>query len=384
MKVKIINVLLLVILLLASYTLNAQSKKGESLAKTAQQFADEGNFQEAVKYYNKAVKSDPAHMPYKFGLSMAYYRLEKYEQSIKYAEEIRATEKADIDTYRLLANSYDIAGKYKKALEVLEEGIEKFPYEGDLYFDWGIIEMLRSAPEKALLLWEKGMNAEPTLPDNYFVAAKVYGDSNEKTWALIYGEIFMNLERGTERSDEIAEMLYRLYLDMMEDPKSLVEGDIKLSRELDNPFYNANMRVFTMLKENNLTTLDRGAMLSGENNKMKAIAMARKSFLETWLQGFTLAYEAPLYKYQSDLYALTFFESYNFWLFSKANPNEFMQWMQKNSAKYEVFINWFLENPIKIDLEQYMERSRYEAHPKKTAEELLKEYKAKKKAKNKK
>jgi hypothetical protein len=161
----------------------------------------------------------------------------------------------------------------------------------------------------------------------------------------------------------------------------LIEGNIKLKRELDNPFYNANMRVFTMLKENNLTTLDRGATLSGENNKMKAIAMARKSFLETWLQGFTLAYQAPLYKYQSDLYALTFFESYNFWLFSKANPDEFMQWMQKNNAKYEVFINWFLENPIKIDLEQYMERSRYEAHPKKTAEELLKEYKAKKNAK---
>ena len=56
---------------------------------------------------------------------------------------------------------------------------------------------------------------------------------------------------------------------------------------------------------------------------------------------------------------LTFFEAYNYWLFSKASTDDFMNWMEKNNGKYDAFIDWFLSNPIKVDVVDYVVRHQF-------------------------
>src|SRR5690606_12333945 len=55
------------------------------------------------------------------------------------------------------------------------------------------------------------IEVQPRFPSNYYWAAKIYMNSNEEVWGLLYGEIFMNLERNSNRTMEISKLLYDTY-----------------------------------------------------------------------------------------------------------------------------------------------------------------------------
>ena len=50
-----------------------------------------------------------------------------------------------------------------------------------------------------------------SLKPNYYRAARIYCVTNEELWGMLYGEIFMNLERGSNRTAEISKLLYDTY-----------------------------------------------------------------------------------------------------------------------------------------------------------------------------
>jgi tetratricopeptide (TPR) repeat protein len=356
-----------VVSLIAADEIVAQNTRVDNLLDDAREQVNNLAYEEAIKNYKKALKIEPENVVGQFEMAMAYYRLEKYSEAIKFADALKVAGKADVDCYRLLGNAYDLHGSYDKGIIVLKEGVEAFPEAGELYLDLGIIEMIRKEPEAATLHWEAGIEADPSYPDNYYWAAKMYANSNEKVWALLYGEVFMNMERGTERFDDMSNTLYDLYLGLMGDPTNIADGDFKFDRgETANGFEGANVRLFDVLHKNNLMSFERGNTIEGTQNKLLALSHARKSFLEMWLQGFTLAYPNLLYKYHRTMNDLGFFEAYNFWLFSKASPEEFLYWVQRNGTTYEAFIDWFLEKPLKVDVEDYFVRSQFVKEKKKS------------------
>ncbi len=354
--------ILFIALLMGAEQTYAQGMQAAIDAKTAKQLLDNGDFSKAEKNYRRALKSSPTNYDYKYGLSMALYRQKKYSHTIKFCEEIVKDKTATVDSYRLLANSYDLHNNYEKAISTLEAAVVKYPQSGALYHDWGLIDMLREKHKQALNVWEKGIATDPSYAGNYYWAAKTYANSDVKVWAFIYGEIFMNIERGTSRSDEISKLLFDLYVALIEDETMVDRGEIALERA-DNSFVEANKRLFGLLRRNNMMNFERGKTIHGQN-RIKSIAMMRQNFLEMWLQGFTLAYPNILSKYQREMMDLSFYEAYNFWLFSKASTKDFLDWQQQYQGKYDAFIDWFLGHPMKVDVEDFMVRSQFEPRPK--------------------
>ena len=64
---------------------------------------------------------------------------------------------------------------------------------------------------KALSYYEKGIEVDPKFSSNYYRATLIYCGSSEKLWGLIYGEVFMNIERNSKRTAEISKLLYDTY-----------------------------------------------------------------------------------------------------------------------------------------------------------------------------
>lgn len=337
----------------------AQKSRVKGHVKAAQNFMDEGRYGEAVKSYKKAIKVDDNNDALVYGLAMAYYRQEAYKETIKYAEQLVKKEKTEVNYFRLLGNSYDLLNNYKRAIQTLKTGLEKHPKSGKLYLDLGLIEMFREHTEDALKYWEEGIKTEPTVPDNYYWAARTFANSNQKVWTLIYGEIFMNMERGTTRFDTMSNILYATYLELLENNGVFKKGKITIEKKHPNTFEDAHKRIWSLLNKIGVVNLDRGRTINDGVNHIKAIALFRKDFLETWLQGFILTYPNTLYKHHRDMFDLTFYEAYHFWLFSKARTDDFVGWMQKNQPKYQVFIDWFLDHPLKVDVVDYVVRTQY-------------------------
>lgn len=62
--------------------------------------------------------------------------------------------------------------------------------------------------DRAVSYYEKGVYVEPAYSSNYYRLAQLFLSSKDKFWGLIYGEIFMNLERNSQRTEEMSKWLF--------------------------------------------------------------------------------------------------------------------------------------------------------------------------------
>lgn len=207
------------VLILSMFSLSALGQFDESfeemkLAK-AQEFAEMQDYKEAIKHYKELRDRYPNKIEYDYQVALCHYRLRDYQQAVKTVHQLVEINPLEGKYYRLLGNAYDVMGEYEKGINILNTGLLNMPYNGELYLDLGIIEMLRGDHERALYNWERGIKAVPYYPDNYYWVAKTYADSDEKIWTIMYAEMFLNLERGTERFSEISKLLTDTYINLI-------------------------------------------------------------------------------------------------------------------------------------------------------------------------
>lgn len=326
----------------------------------AERLMEDGLYLKAAEQYKTALKTAPDNVQYLYGLAMAYYRAENYKKAIEFAEKCLQAGNATIETYRLLSNSYDLNGEYDKGMATLRKGLEKYPGAGEFYVDMGIIEYLRNKPQEAVEHWEAGMKAAPHFADNYFFATQIFLQSNKKVWALLYGETFMNIERGTTRSDSVSRQLFHLYKGVVQDSLYLTRGTINFPVKTKNNMELAVHRIVANLHKNGMMNPQRAVKPNGETNMLKMVSLVRQNFLETWMQSFMSLYANTLFSYHRKLYDQNYLEAYTYWLFSSAATNDFWLWQTNNTAKYDKFIDWFLGNRMRVDTDNYFVRQQYD------------------------
>ncbi len=395
-----------------------------TLAK-AQEYVEMQDYKEAMIYYKQLRDEYPNTIEYDYQVAWCHYRLRDYQKAINTVNQLVAINPLEPKYYRLLGNAYDVMGEYEKGVNILNTGLLNLPYNGELYLDLGIIEMLRENHERALYNWEKGIKAAPYYADNYYWAAKTYADSDEKIWSLMYGEMFLNLERGTERFSEISRLVTDTYIDLINEipntnpaqntsslssqeridraydwfmrqlnengkitieevPDSILDikslpmqsemvsgtaGPIKLNtsdakihlnRTHKNQFSEAYLYVLSILRDNGILNLNTVSFNEdGSLNKLKALNFIRANFIELWMQLFYQQIPVPLFAWQFDLYDKKMFEAYNYWLLSNGGADQFIKWQQEHEAEFKFFLETLIENPLRVDNDNYFVRTEY-------------------------
>ena len=68
--------------------------------------------------------------------------------------------------------------------------------------------------------WELGIKTDPSYAGNYYYASRYYFFTTDKVWALIYGEIFINMESYSSKTAEMKSLLLDGYKKFfVNDPK---------------------------------------------------------------------------------------------------------------------------------------------------------------------
>ncbi len=351
------------ILLLMGVTISYGQGPGSQSANRGEQLMDQMQYSAAAQAYQQAVDVAPRNAQYRYGLALAHYRQKNYRLAVQHGEEIMRLGGYEPDYYRLLGNSYDLNGNYEKAIETLRKGLKVHQYNGDLYFDMGIIAMERSKMQEAITFFEAGIKTQPPNANNYFLATKLYAKSNEPIWALIYGEIFMNMERGTERFDEISQLLYDTYAQLLENRGGVSRPEIFLQRSKHNPFYEGHKRILQSLIERNRDVYYRSAASDKGRDMVLVISNLRKNFIDNWLSEFGQTYATSLYHMHQKMKDNGYFDAYNYWMFNKPGQAYFSEWLKmgNNSQQYQQFINWYLTNPLRVGFNDYLVRTKYES-----------------------
>ena len=361
MNKKIITIGL--ILLLIGQILYGQTNKDKALAKgqEAIKLMDNGQVDESIKLLEEAQKLDPDRFDYSYEIAYAHYLKEDYKGAIKILEKHINHKDVTERLFQLLGNSYDVIGKTDKAFASYDAGLKKFPNSGIIHLEKGNVHWNKKEYGKALPYYEKGIEVDPQFSSNYYRAARIYCGSTEEVWGMIYGEIFMNLERNSKRTAEISELLYDTY-------KSEIKftSDTSFSVSFSqNVSINANN-----LKDPSKMKLPFGigiyeptlmfSILGEKAINMETLNKIRSIFIDNYFKnGHDKTYPNVLFNYQKRVKESEHIEAYNHWILMKGDEDEFEKWYSENEEKWNNFIKWFTDNELKIDEKNKFFREQY-------------------------
>ncbi|MBL4755068.1 MAG: tetratricopeptide repeat protein [Flavobacteriales bacterium] len=332
------------------------------IAMEAIKIMDNGEIDKSIKLLKKAKKLDAGNYNYPYEIGYAYFMQKDYENAIKTLTEVIDYKENSDQCFTLLGNIYDIDKQPEKAIEIYKIGLEKFPNSGRLYYELGNVTEVLKNYEAALESWETGISVSPAYPSNYHTASIYYCKySTEKIWGVIYGELFINIERGSKKTEQMSKLLFDTYQSSIT-IKSKTEAGVSFSKSMQIvvPKEGEEMKLpFSMHYEMTML-LGVTSELEEEELGIKALNNIRTSFIDNWYTNKRdIDYPNIVFDWHKKLIELGYFESYNYWLFMKGNGEEFDQWYVENKEKFDQFVEWFSGHPMKIDEQSNFNRLQY-------------------------
>lgn len=205
---------------------------------------DKGVFEEAIKKYNTVLDIDKNNFDAAYEKSYSLYAMGKLKESASLSKELlkKFPDHPGIKAvYIQYAIVLDDLRKSKDAIEVYNEGIEKFPTEYLLHFNIGLIQQKLEQYDNALLSYENSVKLKPLhASSNYYTGLII--QKQKRIPAFLAFATFLAIENNTKRSkdgfDRINQVLgtnvknegnnTTIFLD-----PSMLGGDKKKSKEND-------------------------------------------------------------------------------------------------------------------------------------------------------
>ncbi len=263
--------------------------------------------------------------------------------------------------FQQLGNVYDYLGNPEKATATYQKGLKQFPDSGPLYLEMGNMKLHQQKYADALPYYEKGIEVDPKFPSNYYWASKIYCNTTEGVWGMLYGELFMNLERNSKRTGEISKLLFDTY-------KSGItfSGDTSVGIS----FSKNNFISTDDLKDTKNFKLPFGTgcyepvlgfSIIGETQiDLASLNRIRNNFIVTYFsKGFSAKYPNVLFDYQKKIKDAGHIEAYNHWILMKGDEEGFDRWHAANRTQWDAFAKWFNDNPFKTDAGHRFYRLQY-------------------------
>lgn len=341
-------------LIICSSNIYGQKKveKAVNLMREGTVYLDKGDLKNGIKSLKKAFKLDPQNKSIAYELAYAYYKNAEYKKGVETLEKILGSEEFD-DYKGFIPDLYSKAGidfKHK-----LKPPPKKEPSTAK-EFNEEAKNLMSTDKEKALAYFEKAIDLDPKEKENYYYAAKLYSETPEQLWAIIYAEIYILLEPEGTRSEEMKELLLTSYKKGI-----IIKGggqyELKLSnRKAEYMLQNFDPKNFKVNFEQSYVTtyelcVDR---LNEGGFRISNLYFMRKAFIGYWFRGKELEYPSFLFDYHKKMIDNDVFEGYHYWLFKTFFPQEYNDWKKIFEKQLTKFENWFAQNKISVSDDKRM------------------------------
>jgi Tfp pilus assembly protein PilF len=322
--------LLFIACLCLVFTSSAQHEDPKALHETAKSFMRSGDFDNAIIVLNRALQLDKNSLDMQKDLVMTYYLKRDYTKALEGVKSLMDRDDADVMTYQIAGNVYKALEMVKDCDRMYKKALKKFPKSGPLYSEYG--ELLWATKDfSAITQWEKGIEADPAFSGNYYNAALFYYYTKDKVWCLLYGEIFVNMERQTERSEAMKQLLLQAYKEKLFADADIMKGEEKNKSEFAKAF---------------LQTMSRQSSLASKGITTETLAMIRTRFILDWYATHASRYPFRLFDYHQQLLREGMFSAYNQWLFGASeNLEAYDKWTRTFSEEYNSF-SYFQKNRV--------------------------------------
>jgi tetratricopeptide (TPR) repeat protein len=331
--------LLFSLFVLCCFAIKAQNPQldARKLSRQGLFYLDSGDWVQAMRLFKQAQQLDTANINYQYQIASVVFLNKDFKQTVKILLPLLSHRDVSPNMIRLLANSYDNLGQQDKAIEYYKKGIELSPHDGKFYHDLGNIYLMRKQIDIAEAYFERGLEMDNKFVSNYYWAAKTALSRNDTWWGLLYGEIFLNIERNSQRTYEISRLLYENYSKMTK-PNS----DSSMIVETSNLPWKGRF-------DKTCDSILRNITIKVQKSKIAATYELRKEFLrelEDTHIGRSTGY--ILFDFLREVDQHDHLEAYHYWLLNQGNEIEFEDWTAKNAPAFGRFITWFVQHPLEL------------------------------------
>ena len=331
--------LCIVFLFTASFSYAQSDQDVAKLHETAQTFIRQGDYENAILVLTKAQQMQPNDLQINKDLLFAYYVKRDFAKALEIGKPLAARPDADVQTFQMLGLVYKSVAEDKEAEKLYKSGLLKFPNEGILYSEYGDL-IAAKEPERAQVLFEKGIEVDPNHSSNYYFLSKQYSQKGDMIWAILYAEMFLNMESFTARSTDMKNLLLEQY------KKFYTVG------------YKPQVEAETKKKKKTPTVLFANAVAETLNKQQAQVAygitpesltVIRTRFVLDWYNKYGATFPFKLFEHQRQLLQEGFFEAYNFWMFGPAaNLKTYQTWQQYHQADLNTFLAFIRSKVFKI------------------------------------
>ncbi|RYY83958.1 MAG: hypothetical protein EOO15_20365 [Chitinophagaceae bacterium] len=305
--------------------------------ETARAFQRSGDFDNAVLVLTRAVQADKTNLELQKELAMTLYLKRDYNKALDIVNMMLDHPEVDVPSYQIAGNVYKALERAKDADKLYRSALRKFPKSGPLYSEYG--ELLWAKKDfNAIDQWEKGIKNDPAFAGNYYNAALYYYYTKDKTWALVYGEIFVNMESLSERGTAMRGLLLSAYKE-----KLFADADMLADQKKPSEFAKAF-----------LETMGNQSSLANRGLNPELLTMIRTRFILDWAKTHQAKFPFRLFDYQQQLLREGMFDAYNQWLFGAAdNLPAFEAWARNHPTEYEKFTTFQKGRVFRMPAGQY-------------------------------
>ena len=314
------------------------------------QLREENKIKEANKSLNLLLEANPTNMDVRYELAFNYCLIKEYDKAIAKLTIVLDNKNANDQIFQLLGHIYDGKAEKEKAKQIFQKGLQKFPNSGPLYLEMAMMSVAVLKYDEALKYFEKGIEVDPSFASNYYYASKIYYKSDDKVWGLIYGEIFMNLERNSQRTLDISKLLFETYLKSIKftsDTTCVVNFSDIGSYNLTGRGDKAKLKMSYGL--NVYQPIVSMCTIGIKKLDLASIARIRSRFIQYYFSTeANKKYPVILFDYELAMWNNDLLDAYNNWLMQNGNETEYQLWKANNKEAYNAFMIWFTQNPLTL------------------------------------
>lgn len=350
-------VILFTAILYTNLTFSQSKEKVDDKLTEAVKLMDSGKVDESIELLKTLRASDPENIDYAYEMAFAYYLKEDYQQAVDIFEASKNYKNNFYAFYSLWGSAYDMMGQPDKAIEIYDLGIKDFPNSGNLYREKGIVYEKLKDYNNAVEEYKKGIRAQPMYPSNYYNISIIYLNSNNKVPGLIYGELFLNIERNTDRARDMSKLLFEAYKNaVVFENNHWIKTDFTRELFLDPAKFEKDKKLPWSEIFHNLFLIYLELNDPPEIN-LNSLSNIRQGFIINYCENYINDYQNVLLDYQKTMMENNVFNAYNHYVFQMGAPEEYAEWVKNNPKENEEFFNWYLKtvNYLKVNKDNYFE-----------------------------
>lgn len=314
------------------------SPEVEQMYAQAKDYLSKGGIKQSIVLLQQVIQLEPNVMILHRDLAYCYNLVGDHAEAYSTIEPIINSGRADEQSYYIAGSALNAMGDKKKAKKTFDKGIKIYPHSGMLFCELGKYYSDNNDLEYALRSWLEGIEGDPAYHVNYYEAAKAYAGTDQPLWTILYGEIFINMEKETVRSTDARRLVMLAYTKLFNTigtgyvPK--YGGGSTTAAPKKQDFEKAAMDLFLQL-----------APVMSDGITTDNLIMLRTRFVMDWMANYAAKFPFSLFTYHDRLLRDGQFDAYNQWLFGAAeNQALFKSWTQFNPNAIPGINAWMQQN----------------------------------------